>query len=265
MSSAFLALAHFIFRSTAARFALCALCWRPSASYGRCGDRHGATLFMLVLRAVASALSDSPSRKKGTSRQASSQPRASRSSSHGSNAAGGHTERRTHTNGKQVKKYQGTKSLPKQRSIGAKLLPGQLGRTARTAPPLASATHNQAKTAAAAPRQRFPPHPPGPRALFCADILHTQGASLYALLSFLSLAVRARRTLRVRIAVRMPVSLAGLRLKAPQLSRRRLHHHRTCVPQPVLPTARPSAANGAKCRECAHGVNPTTTLILPHP
>lgn len=218
MSSAFLALAHFIFRSTAARFALCALCWRPSACvYSRRGDRHGATLFMLVLRAVASSLPDSPSRKKGTSRQASSQPRASKSSSHGSNAAGGHTERRTHAHGKHVKKYQGIKSLPKQRSIGAKLLPGQLRRTARTAPPLASATHNQAQTAAAAPRQRFPPHPPGPPVLFCADILHTQGASLYSLLSFLSLAVRARRTLRVRIAVRMPVSLAGLRLKAPQL------------------------------------------------
>ena len=182
---------------------------------------------MLVLGAVALALPDSPNRKKGTPRtHASSQPRSSKSSSHGGNAAGGYAERRTHTNGKPVgkpvKKYQGIKSLPKQRGTGAKLLPGQLGRTARTAPPPASATQTRAQTAAAAPRwhaprQRLPPHPTGPRVLFCADILHTQGASLYSLLSFLSLVVRARRTLRVRIAVRMPVSLAGLRLKARQL------------------------------------------------
>ena len=180
---------------------------------------------MLGIRALALALPDSPNRKKSTPRtHASSQPRASKSSSHGGNAAGGYAERRTHTitNGKPVKKYQGIKSLPKQRGTGAKLLPGQLGRTARAAPPLASATQTRAQTAAAAPRwhaprQRLPPHPTGPRVLFCADILHTQGASLYSLLSFLSLVVRARRTLRVRIAVRMPVSLAGLRLKAPQL------------------------------------------------
>ena len=49
--------------------------------------------------------------------------------------------------------------------------------------------------------------------LVCADIMHTQGATDYAFLSFLSVALRLRKELGTRLAVRIPEGLGWLDMR----------------------------------------------------
>ena len=63
--------------------------------------------------------------------------------------------------------------------------------------------------------------------VLCADIMHTQGASDYSFLSFLSFALRARKQLGTKIAVVIPEGLGGLdlsRLYTPESFAALAHH-----------------------------------------